>query len=95
MPDRQSLDRTILPFPVRGCSSVGNGCGAGFLMPLQERGISLRIARITRISAEAGAWIRLRPTIKMRARGQGAICSAAVHWWLFWSSKKTRDFGSA
>ena len=40
------------PGPDRGQSPVGNGCGAGFLKPLQRRGTSPRIARIARVSAE-------------------------------------------
>lgn len=71
MPDRQSLDRTILPFPVRGCSPVGTGCGAGFPKPLQGRGTSPRIARIARISAER---------VCGNLRGLRAVWLAAVHW---------------
>ncbi len=36
----------------RDRSSVGNECGAGFIRPLQGRDTSLRIVRITRVSAE-------------------------------------------
>jgi len=62
------------PGPDRGQSPAGNGCGAGFPKPLQGRGTSPRIARITRVSAER---------ICGNLRGLRAVWLAAVHWCFF------------